>query len=415
MHFPRGSCSSRSSRSSPLAHRRPRSCRAAGAATTDHAHDHAHAGCDPHDRHRRRSGRRRARVESARRSARRRASPAPTGAGEWPAAPSSTPATPPTPRAAAATVFAVVPAVERHPRHRHAGAGVGCRSWARRRRPHGTATGSASGSSGAQAPLQTKVVSPAWGARLRSLLGTAQGSMVNLAVDDGELGAARAAQADASLRAAGFRVAAPVTVPGAAGPAAGSRAARGPARGRFARGRRCCSPRPRPPARLAQLLAALGFTGTVAADVSMYQPTTPAVASGLTVLVPYAPLEQATAANRRLAADVEAFAPGTQLTPGHRRRLLVGRPVPADARPRPASASPASGSSRWRGASRTRCRPPSARRGGRRAHAQGVPCGALVQSDGPQYLVAEPYACGKPDRRQDAEAIHDHDATTTTR
>jgi hypothetical protein len=27
---------------------------------------------------------------------------------------------------------------------------------------------------------------------------------------------------------------------------------------------------------------------------------------------------------------------------------------------------------------------------------QGVPCGALVQSDGSQYVVAEPYTCGKP-------------------
>ena len=67
---------------------------------------------------------------------------------------------------------------------------------------------------------------------------------------------------------------------------------------------------------IAQLLAQVGFTGTVATDASMYQPTTPAAASGLTVLVPYAPFEQPTAANRRLAADVEAFAPGTQLTPG---------------------------------------------------------------------------------------------------
>ena len=48
---------------------------------------------------------------------------------------------------------------------------------------------------GAQAALQTKVVSPAWGASLRSLLGTAQGSQVTLAVDDSELGAAREAQA----------------------------------------------------------------------------------------------------------------------------------------------------------------------------------------------------------------------------
>src|SRR5207237_6179052 len=59
-----------------------------------------------------------------------------------------------------------------------------------------------------------------------------------------------------------------------------------------------------------------GFTGTVATDAWAYQPTAPAVASGLTVLVPYAPFEQATAANRRLAADVEKFAPGTALTPG---------------------------------------------------------------------------------------------------
>jgi hypothetical protein len=30
------------------------------------------------------------------------------------------------------------------------------------------------------------------------------------------------------------------------------------------------------------------------------------------------------------------------------------------------------------------------------AHRQDVPCGALVQSDGSQYVVAEPYACGTP-------------------
>lgn len=59
---------------------------------------------------------------------------------------------------------------------------------------------------GAQAALQTNVVSPAWGERLRSLLGTAQGSHVTLAVDDSDLGAAREAQARASLRAAGFSV-----------------------------------------------------------------------------------------------------------------------------------------------------------------------------------------------------------------
>ena len=43
---------------------------------------------------------------------------------------------------------------------------------------------------GAQAALQTRAVSPAWGAQLRSLLGTAQGSHVTVAVDDDALGTA---------------------------------------------------------------------------------------------------------------------------------------------------------------------------------------------------------------------------------
>jgi hypothetical protein len=29
-------------------------------------------------------------------------------------------------------------------------------------------------------------------------------------------------------------------------------------------------------------------------------------------------------------------------------------------------------------------------------HTRGVPCGALVQSDGSRYFVVEPYACGEP-------------------
>src|SRR5207249_9902719 len=66
---------------------------------------------------------------------------------------------------------------------------------------------------GAQAALQTRVVSPAWGTSLRSLLGTAQGSQVALAVDADALGEAHAEQERRSLRAAGFTVAAPVTLP----------------------------------------------------------------------------------------------------------------------------------------------------------------------------------------------------------
>ncbi len=247
---------------------------------------------------------------------------------------------------------------------------------------------------GAQAALQTKVVSPAWGASLRSLLGTAQGSQVTLAVDDNELGTAREAQARASLRAAGFRVAPAVRVPAPPAPPPDL----APLAATLVTG----SPAvvmlltsPAATSGIAQLLAQVGFTGTVATDASMYQPTTPAAASGLTVLVPQAPFEQPTAANRRLAADVEAFAPGTQLTPGiaagywsadlflrmlgktgkrltRERFLAVAR--------RFSYAVPSTiGELRW----------PA-------AHSQGVPCGALVQSDGSRYLVAEPYTCGTP-------------------
>jgi hypothetical protein len=247
---------------------------------------------------------------------------------------------------------------------------------------------------GAQAALQTRAVSPAWGARLRSLLGAAQGSTVTIVVDDGELGAARDAQARASLHAAGFRVAATVTVPAPPAPlpdlapVAASLTTAAPAVTLLLTS-------PATTGALAQLLAQAGFTGTVAADASMYQPTAPAAASGMTVLVPAAPLEERTAANRRLAADVEAFAPGTPVTAGmaagywsadlflrmlaetgkhltRERFLAVARRFSYDV---PATI----GSVRW----------PA-------AHRQGVPCGALVQSDGSRYLVVEPYACGRP-------------------
>ncbi len=92
--------------------------------------------------------------------------------------------------AAAATVFAVVPAVsdtlDTSALVQGAAPFVGSAAspaWDGNRYGFGFV--------GAQAALQTKVVSPAWGAQLRSLLGTAQGSQVTLAVDDSELGAAR--------------------------------------------------------------------------------------------------------------------------------------------------------------------------------------------------------------------------------
>jgi len=297
------------------------------------------------------------------------------------------------PAAAASTVFAVVPAVsdtlDTGVLAQAATPFVGSASttgWDANRYGFGFV--------GAQAALQSKVVSPAWGARLRSLLGSAQGSQVNLAVDDSELGAAREAQARASLRAAGFRVVNTIEVPAPPAPLPDlvpltATLATGPPA--------VVLLLTSPPATtgIAQLLAQVGFTGTVAADAAMYQPASPGAASGLTVLVPYAPLEQATSANRRLAADVEAFAPGTQLTAGIAAGYwsadlflhMLGKTGKRLTRERFLAVAqrfsyevPSTiGALRWPG-----------------AHSQGVPCGALVQSDGSRYLVAEPYACGKP-------------------
>jgi hypothetical protein len=295
--------------------------------------------------------------------------------------------------AAAASVFAVVPAVSDTldaAALEQAGApfvgSAASTSWDGNRFGFGFV--------GAQAALQTKVVSPAWGARLRSLLGTAQGSQVTLAVDDSELGAAREAQARASLRAAGFSIATAVTVPPPPAPLPDLT----PVAGTLATGAPAAVVLLTSPAAtsgIARLLAQVGFTGTVATDASMYQPSTPAVASGLTVLVPYAPLEQETGANRRLAADVEAFASGTQLTPGvvagywsadlflrmlgETGKRLTRERFLAVARRFSYAVPSTIGALRW----------PA-------AHAQGVLCGALVQSDGAQYFVVEPYACGKP-------------------
>ena len=138
--------------------------------------------------------------------------------------------------AAAATVFAVVPAVSDT---------LDTATLAQASVPF---VGSASttgwdanrfgfGFVGAEAALQTKVASPAWGAQLRSLLGTAQGSKVNLAVDDSELGP--------RPRHAGGSVVAGCGVPagrrslraGTARTVAGSRADRAAARDRQPGGR----------------------------------------------------------------------------------------------------------------------------------------------------------------------------------
>jgi hypothetical protein len=92
-----------------------------------------------------------------------------------------------------------------------------------------------------------------------------------------------------------------------------------------------------------QQLAVVGYTGTVAVGQSLYVPTSPLVANGLTVLVPIAPFEETTAANRRLVADVEAFAPVLR-SRRRSRRLLVGGSLRASLAD-DGSRSPASGCS----------------------------------------------------------------------
>ena len=238
-------------------------------------------------------------------------------------------------------------------------------------------------------------MSPAWGVQLRALLGHAQGERVVVVVDDDPLGAARADQTRTSLRSAKFKVAAPIriAVPPAPAPDLASMATAAMTGGPAAV---LLMAAPSTSAALARQLDVLGYTGTVATTEDFYQPTAPTFGNGLTVLVPYAPLEQSTAANRRLVADVEAFATGTQITPavvaGYwaadqflavltrvGRALTVGRFQAVANGDFSYSVPDTIGTSTW----------PA-------MHAQSVPCGALVQSDGSRYYVAGPYRCDAP-------------------
>lgn len=247
---------------------------------------------------------------------------------------------------------------------------------------------------GLQAPLQTRVVDPSWGTLLRSLLGDVRGAKVALAADADELGTARAEQARLALRAAGFTVARPVAL--AAPPASTpdfAAVAAGLATGQPTVVLLLTSAPTT--SGVAQELARAGFTGTVATDASSYQPTAPGAAAGLTVLVPYAPLEQRTAANRRMAADVDAFAPGAALTAGiaagyWSADLFLRMLAKTGARPTRVRFLRVARrfSGRVPGAIGTVTWPAM--------HARGVACGALVQDDGSEYLVAVPYACGRP-------------------
>jgi ABC-type branched-subunit amino acid transport system substrate-binding protein len=258
------------------------------------------------------------------------------------------------------------------------------------------------GFAGAQSSLTTRVVNPAWGAQLRSLLGRAQGDRVVIATDDGALGTARAEQARVALRAAGFRPEATVTLP-SPGPQPASPVTAPDFVGlakRLAQGSPAAAvllTSPSSTAALAKQLAALGYTGTVATSEEFYQPAVPSLADGLTVLVPYAPFEQTTAANHQLAVDVEAFAPGSRLTPALAagywaadqflaalrrvgRQLTVKRFLAVtNGGGFKYGVADTVGTSTW----------PA-------MHTRPIPCGALVQSDGSRYYVVAPYRCATP-------------------
>ncbi|MET0627330.1 MAG: ABC transporter substrate-binding protein [Acidimicrobiia bacterium] len=246
------------------------------------------------------------------------------------------------------------------------------------------------GFTGVAVTERTRIAVSPLGIQLRRALGGVD-APVQVFSDDDPAGAARAAQARRSLRAAGFRTVTLVTVPLA--PAASAVIPPGqPAPGGVAvlltvAGRT---------ADIVGQLAAGGSTATIVVGPEFYVPTDPGRANGLTVLTAVAPFEETSAANRRLAADVEAFAPGTVLTPaiaaGYWSADLF---VQALART---------------GKQLTRARLLDALNGeqftyavpgtiGRSTwpemHTQPVPCGSLVQSDGTQYLVVAPYACAR--------------------
>ena len=248
------------------------------------------------------------------------------------------------------------------------------------------------GFTGAQAVEQPKVSSPAWGQALRTLLGGAAGKFAITAVDASALGTSLATQARASLRAAGFTVLDPVTVPAGADLGAVATSLVG------------AKPDvvlvltdPTTNGALAARIGGLGFTGTVASQ-GLYDPANPSIANGVTTLTTVAPLEQDTAANRRMIADVKAVKPDQVITPAVAagywsadlfvaalrkagKRLTVARFLAAANRAFRHEVPGTVGPTAW----------PA-------MHSQGVPCGALVQSDGTRYFLAVPYACGTPVR-----------------
>ena len=241
-------------------------------------------------------------------------------------------------------------------------------------------------------------VSPTWGLQLRALLGTARAKRVAIAVDDDAAGTTRADAARRALRQAGFAAAAPLRVSTASTPspdlaAIASKLVAGDPVGVLV------LTSPGVTAGIVGALVGVGYIGTIGVGEALYSPTTPETASGLTVLVPYAPVEAHTSATRRMVVDVDAFAPDTAVTPaiaaGYWSADLflaalrkVGRRLTVDR-----FLSVANG-----GRFRYEVAGTIGRSTWPAMHSQVVPCGALLQSDATRYLVVGPFRCGAPIR-----------------
>ncbi|HEX5587041.1 MAG TPA: ABC transporter substrate-binding protein [Acidimicrobiia bacterium] len=287
----------------------------------------------------------------------------------------------------AAEVFAVVPAV---------GPSVGAATLAREGVPFFGAASTADwyanrtgfGFTGVAVNERTRVAASPLGVQLRTVLGGVDAA-VQVFHDDDATGAVRATQARRSLRAAGFRDVTVLAVP--LPPAAFAAVPAGQAPPGGAAVLLTTTART---VDLAGQLVAAGSTATIVVGPDFYAPTHPERANGLTVLTPVAPLEERTAANRRLAADVEAFAPGTAVTPaiaagywsadlfvtalGRTGRQLTRARLLDTLNGNRFTYEVAStvGRSTWP-----------------EMHSQPVPCGSLAQSDGTQYLVVAPLRC----------------------
>jgi hypothetical protein len=229
---------------------------------------------------------------------------------------------------------------------------------------------------------RTRVAASPLGTQLAWVLGDTDDPVL-VVHDDDPAGAARAAQARRSLRQAGFRaVTVSPDVPGA---------------GVIEPGEAAVVVLLTSAVRTAQIageLAATGSTATVVVGPEFYVPGSPGSAPGMTVLVPIAPFEEVTAGNRRLAADVEAFAPGTVLTTaiaeGYWSADLFVRALERTGR----RLTRARLLAVLNGDDFTYEAPGTVGRSvWPEMHTQPVPCGSLVQSDGTQYLVIAPYRC----------------------